>query len=125
MSSTAKNLGQPKKAGPKQVFCLLQSGLAACDWFEWPSPDKCSRLLEPYPRSAAVRADQLDARQFKGLLNDLQGRPPWHGPPCLKQSNCHHPDPRLVSQLLLCPVEKTTGGAALCWREHVDANTRF
>jgi hypothetical protein len=76
-----------------------------------------STFAKPHPHSA-LRADQLKARLFEGALNDLQGGAPGDGPTPFKQSNCLHPDASLIGQLLLGPGKKSTGGAALCWREH-------
>jgi hypothetical protein len=81
------------------------------------------RPSQQHACSAALRVDELDARQFKSPLNDIKGRPTRGADPCLKLSDGHHPDPRFVSQVLLGPIEQTAGSAALCWRDHGRLNS--
>jgi hypothetical protein len=76
-----------------------------------------SSFAKADPRSALTRADQVYAGLFEGALNALQGGSPGNGAPRLKQSNCLYPNPGLIGQLLLGPGQKSTGGAALSWRD--------
>jgi len=84
-----------------------------------------SAFAKADPRPTLTRVDQVYARLFEGALNDLQGGPPGHGVSPLKQSNCLHPNPGLIGQLLLGPGQKRAGGTALCGREHATPDTRF
>jgi hypothetical protein len=100
------------------TFILLYS--TTCQY-----PLRNLRFAKPHARATAICADQFHAGRFKGPLDDLEGRPPRQRLAGLEQPNCHNAYPRLVSQLLLCPVEEAARGAALTWRKHGDANTRF
>jgi hypothetical protein len=76
------------------------------------------RVPQPHAGAAAVTADQLNARPRQRPLNDVECRPPRSGSSGFELANGHHPNPGLVSQLLLGPVQKTAGSPALCGGEH-------
>ena len=58
-------------------------------------------------------------------MNDLKGRPPRGGVTGLNLPNRHHPNPRLLGQPLLGPIEEAAGGPALCRRDHGGLLPRF
>jgi hypothetical protein len=96
-----------------------------CDRQLWANGQSVS-LSRPFPPHlpkshtdpAAVVVDKFDPRRFKGVTNHDQGRPAGLIYACFQLADRHDPDLGLSREILLAPVEQTSGGSALGGRNH-------
>ncbi len=75
-------------------------------------------LPQPNARAVAVILDEYDAGGFEGALERRQCRILRLRFTAFKIANGRIAYHRGVSELLLRPIDKRPGSAALCWRDH-------
>jgi hypothetical protein len=70
-------------------------------------------LAQPNTWSSAIFVDEIDPSALESLLQDNKGCAARFGGPCFDLSNSHDPQPGMIGEVLLAPIEETSGCSAL------------
>jgi hypothetical protein len=107
-SSELGSLATASWLGRRAIFCL---GLKVLALLLLPPS-------QPYPRSASVLVDELDAGAFESAPNYLKGRATRLTYPRFKLVHGHDTHARVPSEFLLAPSKQPSGCPTLAWRDH-------